>query len=60
MRTIPLIEPEFANRIATRYVSMYRKDGFQEAKVYLDRMAGDNVELREHLVKIIVDIGASS
>ena len=56
-RVIPLIEPKFANRIADRYVSIYKTAGFKEARAYLDFIVKGDVTLREHLVPIIITKG---
>lgn len=54
---IPLIEPAFADKIASRYVAIYKGQGFTEAKTYLDRMVGESSALREYLIPLIVKKG---
>ena len=57
MSAVPIIEPEFAYRIAGIYVSVYKTAGFDAAQVYLDHMTRGNSELRSHLIPFIVELG---
>jgi hypothetical protein len=52
-----LIHPLFAERVASRYVTIYQRDGFGEAQKYLADMVKGSTKLQEHLVPYIVEEG---
>jgi hypothetical protein len=52
-----LIHPKFAERVASRYVTIYQRDGFGEAQKYLAEMVQGSTKLQEHLVPYIVEEG---
>jgi hypothetical protein len=55
-----MIHPKFANKIASRYVQIYEKDGFDKAQLYLQQMVKGDTALQKHLVPIIVKAGNRS
>ena len=54
---IVTIHPKFAWRVASRYVTIYQRDGFAEAQKYLETISKGDTELQQHLVPFIVDEG---
>ena len=52
-----MIHPLFAERIASRYVTIYQREGFERAQEYLVSMVKGDEDLRNHLVPFIVDEG---
>ena len=52
-----MIAKQFANKIASIYVRIYEKDGFDEAQKYLHRVVKDDRALHKYLVPIIVEEG---
>lgn len=52
-----MIHSKFAEKIATRYVTMYQKSGYATAQKYLENITKGNTELQQHLVPYIVEEG---
>ena len=52
-----MIHPKFAWRVASRYVTIYQRDGFADAQKFLVSITSGDTELQQHLVPFIMDEG---
>jgi hypothetical protein len=52
-----MIHSKFAEKIATRYVTLYQQSGYDAAQKYFEYITKGNTELQQHLVPYIVEEG---